>query len=130
VSEQAHCPEEIVYFRSHWDLLTLLRGLLRLRPALTLICPPGRGMSSPPEDRIAALMRTYGHDGVTGPMVADFFHAWRESQAPGDHPSFTPDTCFSLTPKGQACLSKSEERRPDRVAAPRKETPADEVAVP
>jgi hypothetical protein len=53
VSEQAHRPEEILYFRSHWDLLTLLQGILRLRPFLTLICPPGRGMSSPQEDRTA-----------------------------------------------------------------------------
>jgi hypothetical protein len=112
VSEQAHRPEEILYFRSHWDLLTLLQGILRLRPFLTLICPPGRGMSSPQEDRIAALMRAYGHDGVTGPMVADFFHAWRESQAPGDCPPLTPDTCFTLTPQGQAALAAAGKEPP------------------
>jgi len=76
--EQAHSPEEILLFQGHWELGALLAGLLRLRPLLFLLGPPGGAFSAARENQITDRLRAMGHDTVTPDLVADFFHAWRE----------------------------------------------------
>ena len=96
LAAQAPRPEEVIHFRGHWELLLLLRGLLRLRPFLEGFAPTGGERTRARYEGIAQRLRERGHPQASVALVADFFRAWRQEP--------TRRSPSSLTPRGQAAV--------------------------
>ena len=116
VHHHAAETDEILYFLGHWDLLALLQGLLRLRSFLPFF---RQDLAPAVRERLQQRMQEAGYPDVTPRLVDAFYQAWRQEFADRARAQLTPDTRFTLTPRGQAAIRPTEkEEAPDALPVP------------